>query len=294
MTAMKRRFVGALLAVTAGTGMMSAARSASAQEIQLTGPLKGAPAVRQLRLYREGRFSIQPTASATLLDEYQRTILFGARLEYNITDWLAVGLWGAYGAVSITTDLTDQINIVAPRDALTATNVNHSGTDPNNFGKGTGFAAQTALFQYVVAPQLTFTPFRGKLAIFNKIFVDTDLYLALGPAFVGIKERADCGGGGNQFVCSDQRSFTLSSQSRFTGTGAIGLSFYPGGVWSLGVEYRALPFAWNRAGFDTRGSGPGGNFPDSKIDSQDDTFRFNQLVTVSIGIYIPTKPALSE
>ena len=32
----------------------------SAQEIQLTGPLAGAPAVRKLRLYREGRFEVAP------------------------------------------------------------------------------------------------------------------------------------------------------------------------------------------------------------------------------------------
>ncbi len=295
---MKRRFLRALLAAIAGAGLLTAAGAARAQEIQLTGPLKGAPATRHLRLYREGRLELAPAVSFTLLDEYRRTILVGARLEYNITDWLAVGAWGAYGAVSLTTDLTDHIDsLPAPRDAETANNVNHTGTNPNSFGVAP-FANQTAKIQYVLAPQLTFTPFRGKLAIFNKIFVDADFYAAAGVGFVGIQERQDCGaltGGGNASLpCSDPHSFTLNSTVKVAPTFGVGFTFYPGNFWSLGVEYRALPFSWNRAGFDSRGSGPGGNFPDGQINSSDETFQFNQLVTIAVGFYFPTKPKLNE
>jgi outer membrane beta-barrel protein len=294
---MKRRFLRVLLAAIAGVGLL-ATSAAQAQEIQLTGPLKGAPATRHLRLYREGRFEFAPAVSFSLLDEYRRTILVGARLEYNITDWFALGVWGAYGAVSLTTDLTDRIDTLpAPRDALTANNVNHTGTDPNHFGIAS-FADQTAKIQYVAAPQLTFTPFRGKLAIFNKIFVDADFYAALGVGFVGIQERGNCGGtagsGNSSIPCSDPRSFQLTSSTKIAPTFGVGFTFYPGNFWSLGVEYRALPFAWNRAGFDSRGSGPGGNFPDGQINSADETFQFNQLVTVAIGFYFPTKPKLNE
>jgi outer membrane beta-barrel protein len=291
---MKRRFVRAVLAAVACAGLFSAAGAAQAQEIQLTGPLKGAPAVRHLRVYRGGRFNIAPAVSFTLLDEYRRTIIVGAKLEYNITDWLAIGAWGGYGAVSLTTDLTDQINVIAPRDSLTATNVNHNGNDPNTNFTPRPFADQTAKIQWVAAPQLTFTPFRGKLAIFNKIFVDTDFYIAGGVGIVGIQQRKSCGGNNAVASCADPLSFALDSSTKVAPTFGVGFTFYPGGFWSLGVEYRALPFSWNRAGFDTRGSGPNGNFPDGKVDGTDDTFRFNQLVTVAIGFYIPTKPTISE
>jgi outer membrane beta-barrel protein len=289
---MKRRFLRAVLATIAGATLLALAGTARAQEIQLTGPLKGAPAVRRLRLYREGRFLIAPAASFSLLDEYQRTLLVGARVEYNITDWIAIGGWGGYGAVSLTTDLTDQIDHVAPRDSLTANNVNHSTIDPKNLGTAP-FKDQTAKIQWVAAPQVTFTPFRGKLAIFNKIFVDTDFYIAGGVGIIGIQERAQCGQTGGT-PCFDPRSFQLASSVKVTGTFGVGFTFYPGGFWSLGVEYRALPFAWNRSGFDTRGAGPNNNFPDGKIDGNDETFKWNQFVTVAIGFYIPTKPALSE
>src|SRR5579883_3585415 len=107
-TAMKRRSFSGLLAAIGAAAAFAYAAPAQAQEIQLTGPLKGAPAVRKMRLYREGRFEIDPTISFTLLDEYRRTILVGGRLQYNIKDWIAIGVWGGFGAISSTTDLTDQ------------------------------------------------------------------------------------------------------------------------------------------------------------------------------------------
>jgi outer membrane beta-barrel protein len=287
---MKRRFVTAVLAAVAAAGVWWTAGAANAQEIQLTGPLKGAPAVRHLRLYRQGRFEIAPAVSFTLLDEYRRTILTGARLNYNLTDWLGIGVWGAYGAISTTTYLADQIDTHAPRDALTAINVNHTGQYPN-FGYAS-FNDQTARMDWVLAPQLTFVPFRGKLAIFNTIFVDTDFYAAGGVGFVGIEERGPCGGSAKP--CADPSTFALQSTTKVAPTFGVGFTFYPGSFWSLGVEYRALPFSWNRAGFDSRGAGTNGNFPDGQINSQDDTFRFNQLITVSVGFYLPTNPKISE
>jgi hypothetical protein len=282
MTTMKRRFVRTVFAAATAAAMLLLVGAAEAQEIQLTGPLKGAPAVRRLRLYRQGRAEIAPSVSFTLLDEYRRTILVGGQLNYNILDWLGIGVWGAAGAISSTTDLTDRIDAVAPRDPLTAVNVSRGS-----------FAEQTAQISWVVAPQLTFIPFRGKLAIFNKIFVDTDFYISGGPSFVGVQERQNCGGAG-ELLCSNPKSFGLTSNTKIFATGAVGLTFYPAGVWSFGVEYRALPFSWNRAGFDSRGAGPNGNFPDQQVNDKDATFKFNQLVTIAIGFYIPIAPKLSD
>jgi|CZKU01.1.fsa_nt_gi outer membrane beta-barrel protein len=290
---MTRRFVKTVLASLAVVCAVSAAGAANAQELQLTGPLKGAPAVRHLRLYRQGRFEIAPTVSFSLLDEYRRTILAGATLSYNITDWLALGIWGGAGVASLTTDLTDKIDGLggAPRDQLTAINVAHSkspfGQNPNS---PASFADQTAKMSYLVSPQVTFTPFRGKLAIFNKIFVDTDLYVAGGVAIVGIQERADCVAS----KCNAPSSFDLQSLTKVAPTFGVGLDFYPSNFVSFGAEYRALPFSWNRSGFDSRGAGPNGNFPDQQVNSSDETFKFNMLVSIHIGFSFPTAPKISE
>jgi outer membrane beta-barrel protein len=293
---MNRRFVTVVGVAAAAAIVLSSERGARAQEIELTGPLAGAPSTHNLRLYRQGRFELAPTVSFTLLDEYRRTILVGAKLNYNITDWLAVGVWGAGGVASLTTDLTDQIDANAPRDQLTATQVNHSQFPFGAAGQSASFADQTAKIQWMLVPQVTLVPFRGKLAVFNKIFVDTDFFVSLGAGFVGLQERNDCGGGGGQPACNDptKGAFGLKGATAITGTGAFGLTFYPSNFISFGVEYRAIPFKWNRSGFDSRGSGPNQNFPDGQVNSTDETLRFNQLVTIHIGFSFPLQPKIGD
>jgi len=280
---MKRRFVSALLIACGFLGITAAEeKTAQAQEIQLTGPLAGAPAVRKMRMYREGRFQIAPTVSFTLLDEYRRTIFVGGRLQYNIKEWIAIGAWGGFGVGSLATDLTDQIDKQAPRNTRTATNIAPNVGD---------FDKQTAKIQYVAAPEITFTPFRGKLAIFQKIFVDTDLYLHGGVAVVGLQERGECAAPSKP--CNDPASFALQNRTTIAPTFGLGLTFYATNFFSLGVEYRALPFSWNRAGFDSRGE-QNSKAPDNKITSDDQTFKFNQMITIAFGFSLPAKPKISE
>ncbi len=289
-----RRFVTVLF----GSALaLSLASVAEAQELEVTGPLAGAPAVRHERLYRAGRFEIAPTATFTLLDEYRRTIFFGGRLQYNITDWFGFGVWGAYGAVQIDTNLTDQIDQIAPRNIETAVNVNHNqddGTCTPAKPCPAHFSSQVAKWNWIVAPQVQLTPFRGKLAIFEKAFVDTDAYFHLGVAFNGIQERGNCGDGNGDPACIQPSSFQLKSRVAIAPTFGLGLHFYMAGFMSLGVEYRAVPFSWNRAGFDEAGGGNNGNTPDFKVTSADRSFKFNQMITVELGFGLPAKPSISE
>ncbi len=278
-----RGFVTALTAVLGGLALLPALEhKAEAQEIVLTGPLKGAPPVIHLRQYRKSRFEIAPMVSFTLLDEYRRNIIMGGRLQYYFTDWLGVGLWGG-GAVSTTTDLTDQTDEIAPRDAFTATNVAPNKASQN---KSPNFTDQTASMAWMIAPQVTAIPFRGKLALFQKLFVDTEAYFFAGVAFAGLNERADCGNGNGEPVCSDVKSFTLTSRLAVAPTFGLGLSFFLADFINLGVEWRAMPFSWNRGGFDSRGSGPNNNFPDGKINGDDQTFKFNQMIGISVGFML--------
>jgi hypothetical protein len=280
---MKGRLLLALGAAVAATALTEAA---SAQEILLTGPLAGAPAVRQLRLYREGRFEIAPTVAFTLLDEYQRHILVGARLNYNFTDWLAVGAWGgmATGPLLIPTALSEHIQ-----------DVNKSRTDPESLDKrltsvnlGDDFLDQIGSIDWVVAPQVTAVPFRGKLALFQGIHVDTDLYVFGGPAIVGVSEREECARG----TCPDR--FDLESRVTVAPTFGLGLTFYTGRFTSLSAEWRALPFSWNTSGFDVAGGDKDNAFPDNAISEADRQFEFNQMISISLSFYLPTMYRVSE
>ncbi|MCK6591967.1 MAG: hypothetical protein L6Q76_30820, partial [Polyangiaceae bacterium] len=119
-TWMMRRFVNSLcasglrgarkaaVATLAGLALLGISAGASAQEIQITGPLAGAPAVRKLRLHREGRIEVAPNVSFTILDEYQRTIMPGLRVTWHPTDYLGFGIWGGYG-FQYATGLTDEL-----------------------------------------------------------------------------------------------------------------------------------------------------------------------------------------
>src|SRR4051812_5356438 len=179
---MMRRFVKSVLVGLAGLAALTAlSTGAEAQEIQLTGPLAGAPAVRKLRLHRAGRFEIAPGVSFTLLDQYQRTIMPGASLTYHPTDWLGVGLFGGYGFQTVA-GLGDELQkIVAGRDCadkpftkackLTAVNLTRGNVANDQFGR----------IQWVLAPQVQVVPFRGKISLFSALFIDTDVSIFAGP-----------------------------------------------------------------------------------------------------------------
>lgn len=285
-TGTKRRVLAAL---AAGLSLMAATEHAEAQEIQLTGPLAGAPAVRKLRLYREGRIEIAPAVSFTLLDEYQRTIFVGARVNYNLTDWLAVGGWGAFGALKLSTDLTtrtQEINEERRQDPNYPTSTTGRLTAEN---MSADFEEQLGTMDYVLAPQITAVPFRGKLALFQDVYIDADLYFFAGPAFVGVSERGDC-----EIDCGRPETFETESGIRIAPTFGLGFTFYVNKWNAIGFEWRALPFSRNTGGFDTRGGDPDGEFPDRKITGDDRQFKFNQMLTISYSFFFPQEYRISE
>jgi outer membrane beta-barrel protein len=281
---MKRRLIAAL---AAGAALLGVAETASAQEILLTGPLAGAPAVRKLRLYREGRFEIAPAVTFTLLEEYQRHILLGGRIQYNVTDWLGIGAWGAYGGLlQIPTGLTDEIQTVNQR---------RRGTQPPEsvdrrltaVNLGPNFEDQIAGINWVAAPQLSFVPFRGKLALFQSIYLDTELYFFAGAAFVNVSERANC-----ETDCS--QSFERTERTAVAPTGGLGFSFFANQWNALGFEARVTPFAYNTGGFDTAGGGQDKEFPDNRINEDDRELRPNIWLTLSWNFDLPTEYRISE
>lgn len=281
--------------LAAGMVLFGITERAQAQEILLTGPLAGAPAVRKLRLYREGRFEFAPAVSFTLLDEYRRTILLGARLTYNITEWLGIGAWGGYGGlIQIPTSLTEHIqdvNVVRRNTAGYPDTVTGRILAPN---LGADLEEQIGGIDWVVSPQLTFVPFRGKIALFQSIYIDTDVYLFGGPAFVGVTERQECESGSCTLADPIGASFTQSSRTAFAPSFGLGLTFYANKWSALGFEWRGLPFNWNTGGFDTAGGGKDNEFPDGAIDSDDRRPRFNQMLTLSLNFYLPTEYRISE
>ncbi len=277
----------------AAASTIALAAEANAQEIQVSGPLKGAPAVRRLKLYREGRVEIAPTFTATLLDEYNRTILVGARINYGITDWLSIGVWGGFGAVQVKTDLTEQIDANADRKAgFNKMNLPCGGGDCAAPSANSGFTKQVAEISYIATPQITAVPFRGKFALFQSVFADVDAYIFAGFGVAGIKQRKECA---NFQACANQDpNNRTESKNKPAPTWGLGFNFYLSKMIALGFEWRMVPFAWNRSGFDGRGEGTDKKFPDRAVNADDETYRFNQMMTISLGFSFPTMPKITD
>lgn len=286
-------------AALAAAILFGAPESAQAEEIQLTGPLAGAPAVRNLRLYRQGRVELAPNISFTLLDEYRRQMIFGLRANYGIFDWLSVGVWGGLTTsmmgANIDTDLTSDIQGVnadrncrgAPPAEGDAGFIDCELTEVN---LGSDFRTQVASIDWVVSPQLTAVPFRGKLGLFNSLFVDSELYVFAGPAFVGLRQRPDCAEG----TCTDLSTFNTAATMAIAPTFGLGFSFFFNRWMGIGTEYRALPFSWNTGGFDVAGRGEDAKYPDGAISSADSQFKFNHLLSISFNMYLPMQYKVTE
>jgi hypothetical protein len=290
-----RRIRGAVLAALAGGAALAAlSGEAAAQEIQLTGPLAGAPAVRQLRLHRAGRFEISVGSSFTLLDQYERTILPGGTLSFHFTDWIGIGVWGGYG-LQVPTFLTDQLQekAIDSRHCAISPTTKACKLTAVNLTRGNIAKDQLGHINWAVAPQLQVVPFRGKIALFSALFVDTDVNIFAGPAFVGLQERKPCGldeegkavAGG--LPCADAKSFALQSRIAIAPTFGLGLNFYPASFFGIGFEFRALPFAWNTSGFDNHGGGNNDQFPDNSVNSADREFFFNSMLSVRLAFQFP-------
>lgn len=281
---MKRHIISTAVAII----VLASASAAQAQEIFLEGPLAGAPACRNCALYRQGRFSIAPMFSFTLLDDYRRHIFIGARAQYNITDWLAVGVTGAAGGFwgdLLDTNLTEQVATRAP-----------NGIDSNraNFpfaadeaGARSAVANTTELLgriQGYVSVELTFIPFRGKFGLFSRLFLDVDMYIFLGYPVTFVDERADvdCRSWSDVNDLEGSRSSEGYNEASWNehredvcpwvgededieragtrvavsaGTYGLGVSIYANNWLSISLEYRVMPILWNHTGTDERGMG---------------------------------------
>ena len=295
MTFTKRFLTLATLAAAIlAADMVGGASKAHAQEVQITGPLAGAPAVRRMRLYRTGRIQLEPNFSFTLQDEFKRTLYVGLHAGYYFMDWLGIGVWGAYGVAGLNTGLTDEV----VRAGVT--------TDRNRLSLPTNenFDSQVGEQVWAAALQLEFIPLRGKLAMFQKLFVDTDLYMFLGVAFVGVEERADVHlqesneEAGTECAladtaCLEQSQTARSSRVAIAPTFGVGLTMMFNDFVGLNLNWRGMPFSWNTSGTDESGD-EDGDFPDGAVDSDDRFFKFNHMFQVGLVIYLPTEPEITE
>ena len=268
-----------------GDGLHSGASSASAEEVHVSGPLAGADAVKKLRLWREMRLHVEPFFAFTVGDEYTRSLIVGGEVRFHFLDWLGIGGWGGYSVAKVDTNLTKEIQ------AEGVTNDNNRLDLPSR----ENFPEQIGRINWWSGVELHFVPFRGKLAMFQKVFFDADLDFFVGAAFVGVEERANATGlppGGQVENCAIEGSMTvdagclgsqLARSKRTAIAPSFGVAFNAFFYDFLGIalRWRGIPFKYNTGGTD--------NNRDNQIDSNDRIRQFNNMFTVGLIFVLPPK-----
>ncbi len=305
-----KRFTLALAFVIVTISGITTSPYVSAQEILLEGPLAGAPAVRKIVQFRKQRFSIGPQFSYIFRTNYMHNLLVGARLEYNFVDWLGLGVVGYY-SINVPTKLTEHIS--------NSRNLGGTPTTPtdSNWPSYTGaanFEDQVALLRGLYLAQLGFVPFRGKMSMFEKIFVAIDGTIFVGGGIVHFEERAHCDAlpqGNND--C--QATPTRESQIGGAFTWGLGFMAYFNDWFAVNLEYRMTPFKWNVSGTDESGqaasewehvpsggdvgswetvSSGSGDYPDKQINDNDQVWELNQSIALGFIFYLPLSPKISN
>jgi len=295
-----------LLMITALTLGVGVASSASAQEVQITGPLAGQPAVRHMRVFRAGRFNVMPTIGYTLQDEFARALFVGLEANYHFLDWLGIGIWAAYNPANIDTDLTSQIGATGQTTDRNRLSLPQAG--PSAAHPGAGFSHQIGHIRWGVSAHLMFVPLRGKLSLFQSIFVDTDLYIFAGVAVWGLEERAytDTATAGCGMATATGQSTDQCIQSQLAQASrvapapifGVGLSLYANSWFGISLEWRATVFSWNPSGTDESGHNQhgqaGSGFPDGVIDGNDSRTTFTHMVQLGLIFNLPPDQAITE
>ncbi len=273
------------LCLTLGDGLRTGVSSADAQEVHVSGPLAGAPAVKKLRLWREMRLHAEPFFSFTIGDEYARSLIVGGELRFHFLDWLGIGGWGGYSVGQLDTDLTREI-----RDKGVTRDANRLDLPSRE-----SFPDQVGRLNWWSGVELHFVPFRGKLAMFQKVFFDADLDFFVGAAFVGVEERSDTritrdsitspqycilADGSQDVGCLDSQ---LARSKRTAIAPSFGVAFTAFFKEFLGISFkwRGIPFKYNTGGTD--------NNDDGVIDSDDRLRQFNNMFGVGLIFVLPPK-----
>jgi hypothetical protein len=279
-TLLRISLVAALALVLVMAEGLQSDNRVSAQDVHVTGPLAGAPSVMNQRLWREMRLHVEPFFAFTIADEYSRSLIVGGELRFHFLDWLGIGGWGGYSVATLDTNLTKEI-----RDKGVTTNANRLDLPSRE-----GYPNQVGRLNWWSGVELHFVPFRGKLAMFQKIFVDADIDVFVGAAFVGVEERADVTGQpspGNVTYCDQVGDGCLPSQDARAKRTAIAPSFgiafnaFFKEFVGLAFRWRGIPFKYNTSGTD--------NNRDGNINSDDRLRQFNNMFSVGVIFTLPPK-----
>lgn len=271
---MKLRVFSTTLALVLGVGALPATVHAE-QDVRKS-PLDGAPAVRRRAELRAQRFELGAGVGSTLGQDFHHAVLVNARLSYHLTDWLAIsGMVGHNLTPDLKTTLTDELD----KRLGAATPGDRSPPKEEALG-GLNKIAQ------VWAVQGEIVPFTGKYSLFGKAFLDYDFYAFGGLG--GINYKADGPACVSMAPAAGQSHSPSCPETgmRLGPTFGFGTHSFINRFVSIDVELRDIYLRNNVAGRDTNG--------DMRVNSRDLSWNHNFIVSLSVSVFFPTNPAISD
>ena len=148
---------------------------------------------------RRLRIEFTPSFTTDINQDYKHAFGPGINVQFHLTDWLAVGVQGAY-LLNADTALEDkvraQLDNTAPYSYNDPTAQNH-GPQPTRQIHDEHVLGIDAIF----SGYAQITPFYGKIAFFSALFVNYDLYVNGGVGFVNYVQKGCC-----DTVAADRKS----------------------------------------------------------------------------------------
>lgn len=150
-----RRRRDAPAAAVAAIAVLLGATAAYADDV-----LEGTAVVRRNSLYRAGRQEIGATFGMSLGDPYVRNLLPGARYDFHLTDWIALGA---------------QLMVGVPIDTAMKAQIADKVSKHNET-----FTMETSRLGLIIGPQASVAPLSGKFMVLGFLPAQFDFHVNLG------------------------------------------------------------------------------------------------------------------
>jgi outer membrane beta-barrel protein len=265
---MRTRLLPLLVLLALPTLLPEAARA------ERRNPLAGQPAVRRRLLMRKLRFEVTPQFLTSINQDYKHAFGPGANLQFHLTDWLAIGVQGAY-LLNSDTALEDKVRGALPTAAYNS----YAGPQPNLQIHDEHVLGINA----IMSAYAQITPFYGKIAFFSALFVNYDLYVNGGIGFVNYTSKCcstvDTTGKPAETMPDPNTQNGHFDGLKVGGEFGVGAHIYFNEWLGLQFELRDYIVGANPGGLDVNG--------DRKLDSGDEGPQNNLFFGVGVTIMLP-------
>ena len=255
-------------------------------------PLLGQPEVRRRYLLNDGRFEITPSLAFTVAADLKHTIAPGVKAMFHLNDYLWFGGEVGFGAANINTGLFDRVLATLPTTIEPRLAICPPDNHPCDFAPSKKQAEQRARDIGLIADaHVAFSPWFGKMAIFQKWFINMDLYFMGGVGFVGLKNTVPSDTPKTVGANSDGDPRNDIPDTNGIKIGPVlggGFHFFFNRFTALNFEFKDYIFNDNPSGFNIT--------TDHNLDvTADDMSLQNHLfATIGFTVYFPTGVKISK